>query len=111
MKVHMVTGNLGRGGLAMKCPVRHQLPESPHALQQDARDPVNPSRNDSDGAQLRKIRSDSTSARDLPVESLDAQYLEIDEARLEAVPWTLYCREDQEKHDRIEHRTVDAQNA
>jgi DnaK suppressor protein len=27
---------------------------------------------------------------------------EIGEARLEAVPWTLYCKEDQEKHDREE---------
>lgn len=35
----------------------------------------------------------------------------IDEARLEAVPWTLYCREDQEKHDRLEQPRADAQNA
>lgn len=31
----------------------------------------------------------------------------IDPARLEAVPWTLYCREDQEKHDRGEALAAD----
>ncbi len=28
---------------------------------------------------------------------------QIPEARLEAVPWTPYCRDDQEKHDRQQH--------
>ena len=32
---------------------------------------------------------------------------EIPEKRLEAVPWTLYCLEDQEKHDREESESLD----
>jgi DnaK suppressor protein len=36
---------------------------------------------------------------------------EIDRSRLEAVPWTTYCREDQEKHDGPAASEVDAENA
>jgi DnaK suppressor protein len=35
----------------------------------------------------------------------------IGEARLEALPWTPYCREDQEKHDRAEQVSTDVENA
>lgn len=34
---------------------------------------------------------------------------EIDAARLDAVPWTPYCREDQEKHDREAANDADAE--
>lgn len=33
---------------------------------------------------------------------------QIEEARLKAVPWTLYCKEDQEKHDAAASSTVQA---
>jgi DnaK suppressor protein len=32
----------------------------------------------------------------------------IEPARLDAVPWTPYCREDQEKHDKLEAATEDS---